>query len=662
MSDRIDDLRSLLDRASYAYYALDAPVLTDAEYDVLYRELVELEQQYPERVVASSPTQRVGAPPVQLFAPVVHQSPMLSIDNVFAIEDLNAWVDRLARLLGGEPALFGELKIDGLALSLRYEHGILLQAATRGDGRTGEDVTANIYAVDSIPKRIANDAPLEVRGEIYLPRSAFQLLNQDPELKVPFANPRNAAAGSLRQKNPRITASRGLAFFAYQLEEPIETATHHEALALLGSLGFAVEEHAALVEQEQLATRIQELDQARTQLDYDTDGVVIKLDRIEDRRRVGATSRAPRWSIAYKFAPEEQLTRLLAIEISVGKTGKITPFAELEPVVVAGSTVSRATLHNAEQIERKDVRVGDLVVVRKAGEIIPEVVGPVLGARVGELARYQFPAFCPSCGTRLIRVLDEVDFHCPNRFCPEQLVQRLMHFGSRDAMDIDGLGEVRARQLIELGLARIPSDLFSLGPHELGQLPGVGEKMIQRFMVGIATARQRPLHRILFGLAIDNVGVHVAQVVASSMGALDDLLTITVEALVALDGVGETVARSVVHFRDDPYGSQVLAGLIDAGVRGQRAADPAPTTSDQLMGLSFVITGSFQDGPREQIRDFIVEHGGRVIEAVSKRTDYLVAGERAGSKLAKAIELGIPVIDLPGLSAIVASRGQQTVT
>ncbi|WP_298349118.1 NAD-dependent DNA ligase LigA [Ferrimicrobium sp.] len=661
MSDRIDDLRSLLDRASYAYYALDSPVLTDAEYDVLYRELVELEQQHPERVVASSPTQRVGAPPLQLFAPVVHESPMLSIDNVFAIDDLNAWVDRLARLLDREPTLFGELKIDGLALSLRYEHGILLQAATRGDGRTGEDVTANIYAVDAIPKRIAHDAPLEVRGEIYLPRSAFQLLNQDPDLKVPFANPRNAAAGSLRQKNPRITASRGLAFFAYQLEEPIETETHHEALALLRSLGFAVEEHAALVEREQLAARIQELDQTRAQLDYDTDGVVIKLDRIEDRGRVGATSRAPRWSIAYKFAPEEQLTRLLAIEISVGKTGKITPFAELEPVVVAGSTVSRATLHNAEQIERKDVRVGDLVVVRKAGEIIPEVVGPVLGARVGELPRYQFPAYCPSCGTRLIRVLDEVDFHCPNRFCPEQLVQRLMHFGSRDAMDIDGLGEVRARQLIELGLVRIPSDLFSLEPHELGQLPGVGDKMIQRFMVGIATARQRPLHRILFGLAIDNVGAHVAQVVASSMGALDDLLTITVEALVALDGVGDTVARSVVHFRDDPYGSQVVAGLIDADVRGQRAPDLAPATSDQLMGLSFVITGSFPDGPREQIRDFIVEHGGRVIEAVSKRTDYLVAGERAGSKLAKAIELGIPVIDLPGLSAIVASRGQQTV-
>ncbi|WP_298209177.1 NAD-dependent DNA ligase LigA [Ferrimicrobium sp.] len=656
MGDRIDDLRSLLDRASYAYYALDSPVLSDAEYDVLYHELVELERQHPERVVPTSPTQRVGAPPLHLFAPVVHQSPMLSIDNVFSSDDLDAWVDRVSRLLGEEPTLFGELKIDGLALSLRYDGGILIQAATRGDGRTGEDVTANVYAVDAIPKRIAHDAPLEVRGEIYLPRSAFQALNHDPDLKVPFANPRNAAAGSLRQKNPRITASRGLAFFAYQLEEPTLTETHHEALALLSSLGFAVEGHAALVQRESLVARIQELDRARSQLDYDTDGVVIKLDRLEDRRRIGTTSRAPRWSIAFKFAPEEQLTRLLAIEISVGKTGKITPFAVLEPVVVAGSTVSRATLHNAEQIEHKDVRVGDLVVVRKAGEIIPEVVGPVRGARVEELERYHFPEYCPSCGTRLIREPGEADFHCPNRFCPEQLVQRLMHFGSRDAMDIDGLGEMRARQLIELGFVRIPPDLFSLGPNELGQLPAVGERMVQRFMAGIEAARGRPLHRILFGLAIDNVGAHVARVVASSMSSLDDLLTITVERLVALDGVGETVALSVVGFRDDPYGSEVLAGLIGAGVVGQGATDATPAVSEQLSGLSFVITGSFPDRSREQIRNLIVSHGGRVVEAVSKKTDYLVAGERAGSKLAKAIELSIPVIDLQGLGTVVASR------
>lgn len=654
MTDRITDLRAILDRASYAYYVLNDPVLTDAEYDVLYRELVELERLHPERVGVDSPTQRVGAAPSQLFAPVEHASPMLSIDNVFDPDELVAWADRLTRLLGDDPALFAELKIDGLALSLRYDRGLLVQAATRGDGRIGEDVTANIYAIDAIPKRITYDSPLEVRGEIYLPRSAFQALNQDPSLKVQFANPRNAAAGSLRQKDPRVTASRGLAFFAYQLEEPTQVDTHHEALAFLGSLGFAVEEHGSLVDRDQLFERVQLLDRIRMDLDYETDGVVIKADRYADRIKAGTTSRAPRWSIAFKFAPEEQLTRLLSIEISVGKTGKITPFAELEPVVVAGSTVARATLHNVEQIERKDVRVGDLVVVRKAGEIIPEVVGPVLGARVGDLPPYRFPDHCPSCGSALVRGEDEADFRCPNRFCPEQLVQRLSHFGSRDAMDIDGLGEMRARQLVELGLVRIPSDLYSLGPEDFSKLPGVGEKMIQRLMTGIEASRGRALGRILFGLAIDNVGAHVAQVVAASIRSLSDLLVVSVEALVGLDGIGETVARSVVGFRDDPYGSQVLEGLIEQGVVG--ATDRPVATSDRLIGQSFVITGSFSDYTRDQLRELIVAHGGRVSESVSKKTNYLLAGERAGSKLERAHQLGVPVIELSELLELTSEQ------
>lgn len=654
MTDRITDLRAILDRASYAYYVLNDPVLTDAEYDVLYRELVELERLHPERVGVDSPTQRVGAAPSQLFAPVEHASPMLSIDNVFDPDELVAWADRLTRLLGDDPALFAELKIDGLALSLRYDRGLLVQAATRGDGRIGEDVTANIYAIDAIPKRITYDSPLEVRGEIYLPRSAFQALNQDPSLKVQFANPRNAAAGSLRQKDPRVTASRGLAFFAYQLEEPTQVDTHHEALAFLGSLGFAVEEHGSLVDRDQLFERVQLLDRIRMDLDYETDGVVIKADRYADRIKAGTTSRAPRWSIAFKFAPEEQLTRLLSIEISVGKTGKITPFAELEPVVVAGSTVARATLHNVEQIERKDVRVGDLVVVRKAGEIIPEVVGPVLGARVGDLPPYRFPDHCPSCGSALVRGEDEADFRCPNRFCPEQLVQRLSHFGSRDAMDIDGLGEMRARQLVELGLVRIPSDLYSLGPEDFSKLPGVGEKMIQRLMTGIEASRGRALGRILFGLAIDNVGAHVARVVAASIRSLSDLLVVSVEALVGLDGIGETVARSVVGFRDDPYGSQVLEGLIEQGVVG--ATDRPVATSDRLIGQSFVITGSFSDYTRDQLRELIVAHGGRVSESVSKKTNYLLAGERAGSKLERAHQLGVPVIELSELLELTSEQ------
>jgi DNA ligase (NAD+) len=654
VGDRIDDLRELLDRASYAYYVLDAPVLTDAEYDVLYRELVALEDANPARITDSSPTQRVGAPPSGLFTAVTHIDPMLSIDNVFDTDELMAWVERLGRLLQTVPDLFAELKIDGLALSLRYDHGVLLQAATRGDGRVGEDVTANVYTVGAVPKRITFEGPLEVRGEIYLPRSAFTALNRDPAIKTPFANPRNAAAGSLRQKDPRVTATRGLAFFAYQLESPVLAPTHEQSLAYLASLGFAIEPHAQPVAAEQLIERINELNQIRATLDYETDGVVIKVNSLQERRRAGVTTRAPRWLIAYKFAPEEQVTKLLAIEISVGKTGKITPFAELEPVVVAGSTVTRATLHNSEQIERKDVRVGDLVVVRKAGEIIPEVVGPVLAARVGELAPYRFPTTCPSCGEALVRIVGEADFRCPNRFCPEQLVQRLSHFGSRDALDIDGLGEMRSRQLIEQGLVRLPSDLYRLGPDELGQLPGVGQKMIDRLLGGIAASRARELPRILFGLAIDNVGLHVAEVIGAAMNSLSDLLTVTVDELVTLDGIGETVAGSVVGFRDDPYGSVVLAGLINAGVVG---ASPKREVSDRLSGLSFVITGSFVGYSRDEIRQLIVAHGGRVAEAVSKKTDYLVAGERAGSKLAKASELGVAVIGIDNLVERVGQGG-----
>ncbi len=649
MRDRIDALRELLDRASYAYYVLDSPVLTDAEYDVLYRELVDLERANPGRITDASPTQRVGAPPSRLFAPVTHTDPMLSIDNVFDTAELEAWVDRLARLLGETPDLFAELKIDGLALSLRYEGGVLLQAATRGDGRIGEDVTANVYTVDAVPKRIAYQDPLEVRGEIYLPRSAFEALNRDPTLKAPFANPRNAAAGSLRQKDPRVTASRGLAFFAYQLESPVLCSTHEESLDYLASLGFRIEPHASPVLRENLLERVQELDCLRGKLDYETDGVVIKVNSLAQRVQVGSTSRAPRWVIAYKFAPEEQVTRLLAIAISVGKTGKITPFAELEPVVVAGSTVTRATLHNAEQIERKDVRVGDLVVVRKAGEIIPEVVRPVPEARLGELPRYQFPTHCPSCGSRLVRAEEEVDFRCPNRFCREQLVQRLSHFCSRDALDIDGMGEMRARQLVDRDLVHTPADLYRLDSGQLHQLPGVGEKMVERLLSGIRASRTRELHRIVFGLAIDNVGLHVAQVVARSITTLADLLTITEDELVALDGIGATVARSVAGFRDDPYGSALLAGLIEVGVVGAPSRVVDTTVSDRLAGLRFVITGSFADYSRDQLRALILSHGGEVSESVSRRTSYLVAGDRGGSKLTKAAELGVEVIDLPSL-------------
>jgi DNA ligase (NAD+) len=652
---RAAQLRSLLHRASYAYYVLADPVMTDAEYDAYYRELVALEAEHPELVVPDSPTQVVGSPPSGLFATVVHATPMQSLDNVFSLAELTEWADRLARLVGHEPTLYAELKIDGLALSLRYVEGVLVRAATRGDGMTGEDVTANVLGVSSIPRRVPFRDELEVRGELYLPRSAFRRLNASLEGHSPFANPRNAAAGSLRQKDPKVTASRGLAFFAYQLEEPARTRTHHEALAWLDELGFAIEPHGASVTRGTLRERIAELDALRPSLDYETDGVVIKADLLEDRARAGATSHAPRWAIAFKFPPEEQATLLLDIEVSIGKSGKVTPFAVLAPVAVGGSVVARATLHNPDQLAAKDVRVGDTVVVRKAGEIIPEVVGPILERRPPSAVPFVFPTTCPSCGTPLVRVPGEADVRCPNRFCPEQLVQRLAHFASREAMDIDGLGEVRARQLVELGLVRLPSDLYHLGSEELSRLPGVKDKTRERLAQGIEASRMRPLARLLFALAIDNVGAQVAEVIASELKDLGDLLEVSSEQLVALEGVGEVVAASVVGFREDPYGRALLEGLLAAGVRG--AAEVRTATLDRLAGMSFVITGTFPGRTREEIRALLVANGAKVSESVSSRTTYVLAGASPGSKLAKADRLGVPVIDWAGLEALLARAG-----
>ncbi len=652
--ERIFRLRRILDQAGIAYYALDSPIMSDAEYDSLLAQLRSLEETHPELASSDSPTRRVGAPPVRTFEEVRHASGMLSLDNVFSPEEFESWLARLTRLLGRDPELFFELKIDGLALALRYEEGILTSAATRGDGNVGEDVTANAISVSEIPARIATTEPVvEVRGELYMSKRAFAELNAS-ELggRAPFANPRNAAAGSLRQKDPSITRRRNLSFFAYQLEVGPAIDHHHQALAFLTSLGFAVEPHARVVDRDGVLAALAELAANRHGFEYEIDGAVVKADRIEDRLIAGSTARAPRWAIAYKFPPEEQTTVLEAIEISIGKSGKVTPFAVFSPVRVSGSVVSKATLHNFDQLAAKDVRVGDTVVIRKAGDVIPEVLYPVLGLRPEGASPFVVPKACPSCGSALVQGSGEVDVFCPNRFCPDQLVQRLIHFGSRDALDIDGLGEQRAAQLVGMGFVTIPSDIYRLGERELSALPGVKEKTLRRLMAGIEASRSKPLARLVFALAIDGVGLQVAEIVAPVLGRLSALATVTAADLEALPGIGPAIAGSLASFRLDEYGAQLLQGLFEAGIDGAPEV-PSEPLGTELAGLTFVITGTLPGLSRTRAAALIAEHGGKVAGSVSAQTSYLLAGEGGGSKLRRAEELGVPVIGLDGLARIV---------
>ncbi|MHB8190314.1 MAG: NAD-dependent DNA ligase LigA [Ferrimicrobium sp.] len=641
----IASLRRLIDQANYAYYVEDAPVLQDGDYDSAMRELRDLEDRYPDLRTHDSPTMRVGAPPSRAFGTVTHSTPMLSLDNVFSVEEFSQWVDRIVKLLGREPPLFFELKIDGLALSLRYDRGVLTVGATRGDGESGEDVTANVLGVGEIPRRLTKEIDAEVRGELYLSKEGFARLNGEGRGgHAAFANPRNAAAGSLRQKDPSVTASRGLSFFAYQLLLPGVGSTHREGLEYLRESGFLVEEHAQSITRSEAVVALRYWEEHRHELPYEIDGAVVKVDSLEDRRALGATTRAPRWAIAYKFPAEERSTRLLSIEVSVGKSGKITPFAVLEPVEVGGSRVSRATLHNADQVQAKDVRVGDIVVVRKAGEVIPEVVGPVLEHRAVGLGEYHFPTTCPSCGSSLVQPADEVDRFCPNLACPERLVQRLVHFASRDAMDIDGLGETRVRHLIELGIATTPADLYLLDAAALARLPLAKDKTVARLLEGIEASRTRQLANLIFALAIDTVGIQVATALADQFPTLEALRAASVEMLQEIDGVGPVVAAAVVAYFGEPISKALVDRLVDVGVVG-RLPEHVEVASETLLGLSFVVTGTLPTLSREEITKMIVAHGGRVSTSVSGATRYLVAGERAGSKLETALSRGIKVID-----------------
>ena len=694
---RAAQLRELIDYHNHRYHTEDSPEIPDAEYDLLVRELQAIEAEHPELVTAESPTGQVGARPSTAFAPVAHAMPMMSLDNAFDRGELDGWAARVVRGLDLEPAPAAEsddesdgeaaaetesdgeaaaetsesmartvpvgyvceLKIDGVACSLRYENGLLVQAATRGNGRVGEDITANVRGIDVIPERLAGDPPpvVEVRGEVYLPVSVFEALNEAQEAAgLPrYANPRNTAAGSLRQKDPSVTAGRGLAFWSYQLgvvEGGPELAGHGDALDWLDQLGLPVNPERRRVETiDDVAGFIDHWLEHRHDIDYEIDGAVVKVDGLARQETLGATAKAPRWAIAYKFPPEERTTKLLEIQVSIGRTGKATPFAVLEPVFVGGSTVQMATLHNDDQVRLKDVRPGDTVVVRKAGDVIPEVVGPVLAERPANRKRWVFPASCPACDTPLIRPEGEAHNFCQNPSCPAQRQGRVEHFTSRGGMDIEGLGESRVALFIEHGFIADVGDIYSIPWDEVAELEGFGQVSIDNLAAAIEASKDRPLASLLVALGIRHLGPAGAEVLAASFGHLDAIVAASAEAMAAVDGVGPTIAQSVADYFQTPESVELVDKFRAAGCNLQ--GPEVSTVAQVLAGLSVVVTGTLENYSRDGAADAIKSRGGKNPGSVSKKTTALVVGAEPGaSKLTKAEDLGVPILDEAGFEAL----------
>lgn len=657
---RADALRRLIRYHSELYHLRDDPEISDAEYDALVRELRSIEVAHPE-LAEGSPLEEVGAAPSLLFSPVRHELPMMSLDNAFSYEELGAWERRIERVLPGEPFDFVcELKIDGVALSLRYEDGTLVQAATRGNGLVGEDVTANVRTVSGIPERLGlSPAPrvLEVRGELYMPVAAFLELNRRAEEagERTFANPRNSAAGSLRQKDASVTAQRELSFWTHQLsriEGMAMPATHSECLQLISEAGLPVNpEIRGVGSLEEAEAYCGHWELERHGLPYEIDGAVLKVDGLRQRSELGATSHAPRWAIAYKFPPEERPTLLREIMVSIGKSGKATPFAVLDPVRVGGSTVSLASLHNEDQVKAKDVRPGDTVMVRKAGDVIPEVLGPILAERAEDLPPWRFPQVCPSCGGPLVRIQGEADTFCTNLDCPAQRVQRIVHFASRAGMDVEGLGEARVGQLCQLGMLADVADIYSLEEKRLAGLEGMGQLSARNLIAAIDASKARPLSSLLSALAIPHVGSTTASTLASSFGHLERLADASEEELAAVDGIGPTIASAVSAFFSSPRNRPVLDKLRAAGVN--LAGPEGPSVPQTLAGMSVVVTGTLSAWSREEAEAAIKERGGKSPGSVSARTTAVVVGADPGTaKLSRAEELGVRVVDEAGFAKL----------
>ena len=687
---RAAELNRILNHAAYAYYALDNPELTDAEFDRLLIELQQLEAAYPELITEDSYTQRVGGYVSEQFEPVQHAARMYSMDDAMNLEELDAWLSRTDEALGASPtnpvAYTCELKIDGLGVALTYRDGQFIRAATRGDGSTGENVTANVLTISDVPRELALagleqvenrglNQSIEVRGEVYMPKHSFIRLNEDADAagKQPFANPRNAAAGSLRQKDPKITAHRDLETFIYAVadEGPLDVHSQWEFLNWLRSCGFNVNPHArrCLSAHEVHDFCAQALEQ-RGDLNYDIDGVVVKVDSFASQEALGFTSRAPRWAIAFKFPPEEKQTVLREIRIQVGRTGVLTPVAEFDPVTVAGSTIARATLHNLDEIRRKNVREGDTIIVHKAGDVIPEVVGPVLSHRPADAVEFQMPATCPSCGSPVIQEEGEVAFRCVSIDCPAQAVERLIHWGSRKAMDIDGLGDELINRMVEEGILSDVADFYDkLTEEVLASMPTgrvydidtvdhlsgdsipVGHTIAKKVMAQVEESKTRGLGRVLFGIGMRHVGANVAELLAQEFGSIQALATAPVEKIAEIPGIGPKIAESVHEFFSIPENVAVIERLRQAGVmlEEEKPENELPQT---LAGLTFVLTGTLEHFTRDEAGAQLKAMGAKVSGSVSKKTSFVVAGEAAGSKLTKAESLGVPVLDEAALQQI----------
>lgn len=671
---RAEALRREIEHHSYQYYALDAPTISDAAFDSLMRELREIEAAHPELVTASSPTQRVGGYVGEQFAPVVHERRMYSLDNAMDLDELDEWMERTAEACGGAlPPLCCELKIDGSSIALTYEDGVLVRAATRGDGTTGEDVTVNMRTVRDVPLRLRDEArgaiapgveTLELRGEVYMPKKSFEALNAaaEEEGRAPFANPRNAAAGSLRQKDPAVTKMRDLSTFMYAIADDaaLEVEGQWELLQWLRKAGFHVNPDVRLcTTAEEVRGFCRECLDRRESLPYEIDGVVVKVNDFARQRAMGFTARAPRWAIAFKFPPEEKTTLLRDITVQVGRTGALTPVAELVPVVVAGSTVARATLHNLDEVHRKDVRVGDTVIVRKAGDVIPEVLGPVLSLRSPEARIWEMPSVCPSCGSPVVRDPGEVAFRCISIDCPAQALERLLHWASRGALDIDGMGEEIVSRLVECGRVADVADYYSLSEDELASLDmgrvkadgepvRLGHTVAKKLVAAIEASKGRSFARVLFGLGIRHVGKTTAEAIAAAYPSMDALASAGEDELAGIYGVGPKVAHGMWLFFRTPDNTSVIERLRAAGVT---MADEAVAVGEEvpqvLAGLTFVLTGTLTHSgmTRDDAGARLKAMGAKVSGSVSKKTSFVVAGENAGSKYDKAVALDVPVLD-----------------
>lgn len=650
---RISELRQVIEHHNYRYYALDDPEIADAEYDRLMRELRGLEEQFPEYITPDSPTQRVGAAPAQAFATVRHRQPMLSLANAFDEDEVRAWARRVQGALGTQTVEYVcELKIDGAAMNLTYEAGRFVRGATRGDGIQGEDVTPNLRTIKSIPLRLTGarlPSFIEVRGEVFLSIETFRAINREREAQaLPlFANPRNAASGSLRQLDPRVTASRPLDLFVYGVGavEGLELRTHEATLRWVRQAGFKTNPHTRrCASLDEVLTYVREWVERRAGLPYETDGVVVKVNDVRQQEELGSTSQAPRWAIASKFPAEQAVTQAKDITVYVGRTGALTPVAELEPVRVSGVTVTSATLHNEDEVRRKDVRIGDTVVVQRAGEVIPEVVRVLTERRTGAERTFTMPTTCPACGTKVVRPEGEAVTRCINASCPAQVLGRLIHFCSRGAMNIDRVGPKLLMQLLDRRLIKDPADLYQLRKEQVTGLERMGEKSAQNVLDSIAQSKRTTLARLLYAFGIRHVGAHVAELLAAQFRDIEALITADFEEIRDVEGIGPTIAESVALFFRQPHNVRLVRELLALGVR---PAAPARAQAGPLAGKQVVITGTLSRFSRAQAEQLVRDHGGTVGSSVSRKTDVVVAGQDPGSKLEKAKKLKVRILSEP---------------